>query len=72
MGRRRSFVASESETEMAVAWIAKHKCSLRQNIKKNMYKRSISWIFTDTSIGTAIEVSCSCGKKANVTDYGSW
>jgi len=27
---------------------------------------------SDSGIGTATEVTCGCGKKFNVTDYGSW
>ena len=34
---------------------------------------NITYHFTDTSIGTAVSISCHCcGEEENITDYNSW
>lgn len=32
----------------------------------------ITVAFTGTSIGTAVKVSCHCGRVEDITDYASW
>jgi len=46
-----------------------HRCSSRYMGQVN---RCITVAFTGTSMGTAVKVSCHCGKSKNITDYASW
>ena len=34
--------------------------------------QSYTFHFTDTSVGTMLEVSCPCGYKVDITDYDKW
>ena len=59
------------EEKRAEEFIKKHiKCSKEH---PTAIGGSITYIFTPTSIGTAVEVECSlCGESENITDYGRW
>jgi hypothetical protein len=62
---------SEEELTKAKIWIEKHPCKHRGK-GTGAIGGGISYIFSPTSIGTAITVRCYCGGEYDVTDYGSW
>ena len=66
-----NFSLNEVEQAAADKWLKKHrkKCSLKNT---GAIGGAISYEFTLTGIGMAIEVKCACGKSKNVTDYGCW
>lgn len=62
---RRQFSMSEAEQAYAEEFITGYLCSPQMIT-------AISYRFTETGIGVALEVSCSCGEKQDITDYGEW
>lgn len=59
------FTVNAKEKRDADRWLKRHakKCKMAK----------VSYVFTsDSGIGTSVKVKCACGKKSDVTDYGSW
>jgi hypothetical protein len=56
------------EWNKAIRWYGQHasRCEVPHKARR------ITWEFSQTGIGVAITVTCSCGSAENVTDYGSW
>ena len=48
----------------------RHRCKARTYDGRR--NPSVTVSFTSTGIGTAVEVSCHCGLKRNITDYDGW
>jgi len=40
--------------------------------KKKCKRMCLSYRFSETGIGLAIDVKCVCGVEKDITDYGSW
>lgn len=70
------FVLEEEEWETFNAWNEEHrkKCPLAKNASRldRPGGGSLTYSFTHTGIGVAINVQCTCGAEVDCTDYGSW
>ena len=66
------FELNEVEQEAADKWLKKHRKRCKLKGKTGAIGGAISYEFTLTGIGTAVEVKCACGEYKNVTDYGCW
>lgn len=66
----RTFELADEEQELAENFIVSHKCL--EDSEKAYIDTNISYKFTQTGIGVAIEVSCGCGEAENITDYSKW
>jgi hypothetical protein len=60
------FILNETEAKRAQHWLTHHGCPMPPN------QRRLRYLFSQTGIGTACTVICSCGAKRNITDYDSW
>ena len=60
------FVIPPYEQMTLDKWYSKHsrRCKLQH--------RALTYCFTNTGIGQAIEVRCTCGESINITDYEQW
>lgn len=65
----REFFLDDPEQDAAEEFVVTHQCSIEY---EGAIGGAISYTFTDTSIGTAITVSCACGAQENITDYAKW
>lgn len=65
------FSISEHERETLDAWLEEHKpiCTV---VLKAAARGRLTFHFTPTTIGVVTHVSCACGDRIDVTDYGSW
>ena len=74
------FKMNECEAEAAKKWTSEHVCAAVPIWKfwvKTIDARyrclpSFTYSFTPAGIGDSVIVSCHCGAKRDVTDYGSW
>ena len=55
-------------------WKEQHKevCSNNSDIREFTTDMHLTYSFVPTGIGTVFTIDCSCGAKADLTDYGSW
>lgn len=65
----RVFELTDQAHALAEAFIVEHNCSVGYT---GAIGGKISYEFTETSIGTIIEVKCGCGEGENLTDYSEW
>ena len=69
------FKLNKIENEAVMNWIEKHNtegCKLQDFTEQGAIGGRISYTFTPTSVGCAIEVKCACGASCDVTDYSDW
>jgi len=59
------FTLDDDEQAAAEEFIVSHECL-------EEYAQAISYKFTQTGIGMAIEVFCDCGASENITNYAMW
>ena len=60
----KEFIIENFELKSLEEWSYEHG--------KTCKKRSYSYRFTPTGIGTGVTVECGCGAQENITDYESW
>jgi len=68
---RISFTITAKESETASDWIKNHKCAQRGHYPGPI-GGTISFCFTETTIGTIVVVKCGCGQELNLTDFSNW
>lgn len=68
MSESESFVLEGKELD-SYRKFRRHKCTTRRMGEPDPL---ISVTFTQTGIGTAVEVRCHCGREKNITDYETW
>lgn len=68
------FSYSPKEAEKIRLWLEDHDgtCPYAKRNAQGAAGGRLTFAFTPTGIGTAIEVICACGAKENITDYDSW
>lgn len=59
------FELTRDEEKMVQEWEASHKCTVRN---KSCCGGEITYSFTQTSIGTAVDVKCLCGETLTVRE----
>jgi len=65
------FSLCPEEIERAKAFEKKHRACARKH--PTTIGGHISYMFTPTSIGTAVTVECGlCGEFENITEYNNW
>ena len=70
------FEMNEREAEAAKKWISEHVCT--PPLWKFWDRRGVyecphfTYSFSRGAIGGSVTISCHCGAKCDVTDYGSW
>lgn len=57
--------------------VEKSRAEEFKKIHKKCYRPTaiggqFSYIFTPTSVGTAVSIKCICGEQENITDYDIW
>lgn len=66
------FTLSESQIKKLDKWRKHHKCSIKAQYGIEKYVGAVggelTYHFTPTSIGSVVTVSCSCGKKIDITE----
>ena len=62
------FEMNQNEVDAYRKWRKKHD----ETCVDKGSRRSLTFMFTPTGIGTGIEVLCPCGEKVDVTDIDSW
>ena len=68
------FAMNEREAEVTTKWMSDHVCvpSGWRFWRTVPPCPSFTYSFSPTGIGDSVIVSCHCGAKRDVTDYGSW
>jgi len=55
----------------AIIDLSKHSGFTKKHSRHN--RSGFNYIYNESSgIGTAVYISCKCGKKKDITDYSSW
>lgn len=65
-----SFTLTDEEEIAAKTFKSNHKHS---DVDKGTIGGHISYLFTPTSVGRAVDIRCNiCGKTRSITDYNIW
>lgn len=63
---------NEKQEKLAKEWLKNHNCG-PIFLKDVVNPFPCSYIYTDTPIGTIVEVRCNkCGQIHDITDYDTW
>lgn len=66
------FTLLEKERQRLEWWLEDHYSRCPFYNKDECRSGTLTFCFTPTGVGDAIEVRCQCGSKVNITDYESW
>ena len=71
-----NFEMDKEEREKMRAWVDKHersrKCPFNKKENQGCSGGRYTYHITYTTIGVVLSITCVCGARCDLTDYGDW